>query len=204
MSSIPLFVSSALSGEVSPVLARWALCQVPVLRGRPHGWVQHASVHPPGVQSYGRQSEFKTCPRVVCCVQTAVYHHTSRLLFLLLFPIPSALSEGSCAKHVLSTWGVCRLACVLCVNVCVTTGQHLSTGSPELLIRPCCLQNTLTDIRVCVLVFLCTCVPVTDNSSQACPALTPHWQLLYWSPLKGSQRGCAEEKRCNCLLSGWQ
>lgn len=43
-----------------PILAGGAVSQVPVLRGRPDGRVQHAPVHPEGVQSDRRQgkSEF--------------------------------------------------------------------------------------------------------------------------------------------------
>lgn len=48
---------SSSTGEVPPVLACGALCPVPVLRGGPHGRVQHAAVHPPGVQSDGCQGK---------------------------------------------------------------------------------------------------------------------------------------------------
>ena len=48
---------SSSTGEVPPVLARRALCPVPVFRGGPHGRVQHATVHPPGVQGDGCQGE---------------------------------------------------------------------------------------------------------------------------------------------------
>lgn len=48
---------SSSTGEVPPVLACRALCPVPVLRGGPHGRVQHATVHPPGVQGDGCQGE---------------------------------------------------------------------------------------------------------------------------------------------------
>lgn len=44
-----------LAGKVSPVLACWALCALPVLCGGPHGWIQHASVHLEGVQGHGCQ-----------------------------------------------------------------------------------------------------------------------------------------------------
>lgn len=40
------------TGEVSPVLAGRALRPLPVLRGGPHGGIQHASVYPPGVQGH--------------------------------------------------------------------------------------------------------------------------------------------------------
>lgn len=40
-----------------PVLAGGEVGQIPVLRGRPDGRVQHAPVHPEGVQSDGRQGK---------------------------------------------------------------------------------------------------------------------------------------------------
>lgn len=48
---------SSSTGEVPSVLACRALSTVPVLRGGPHGRVQHATVHPPGVQGDGCQGE---------------------------------------------------------------------------------------------------------------------------------------------------
>lgn len=44
-----------------PVLAGGEVGQVPVLRGRPDGRVQHAPVHPAGVQSDGRQGKPLVC-----------------------------------------------------------------------------------------------------------------------------------------------
>ena len=48
---------SALTGKVSPVLARWAFCQVSVLCGWSHGRVQHAPVHPSRVQGHRCQGK---------------------------------------------------------------------------------------------------------------------------------------------------
>lgn len=52
---------SSPTGEVPSVLACGALCPLPVLRGGPHGRVQHATVHPPGVQSHRCQGECPFC-----------------------------------------------------------------------------------------------------------------------------------------------
>lgn len=46
-----------LTGEVSPVLASRALRPLPVLCGGSYGGVQHATVHPPGVQGHRRPGE---------------------------------------------------------------------------------------------------------------------------------------------------
>lgn len=46
------------TGEMSPVLAGRALRPLPVLRGGSDGGIQHASVHPAGVQGHRRQGEF--------------------------------------------------------------------------------------------------------------------------------------------------
>lgn len=51
---LPCFSST---GEMPSVLACRALCPVPVLCGGPHGRVQHATVHPPGVQGDRCQGE---------------------------------------------------------------------------------------------------------------------------------------------------
>ena len=51
---LPLSLST---GEVPPVLAERTLRQVPVLRRRPDGRVQHAAVHPAGVQGHRRTGE---------------------------------------------------------------------------------------------------------------------------------------------------
>lgn len=55
--SVNVSLCSLSTGEVPSVLARRALCPVPVLCGGPHGRVQHAAVHPPGVQGDGCQGE---------------------------------------------------------------------------------------------------------------------------------------------------
>lgn len=51
------FICLAPTGEMPPVLAGGEVGQVPVLRGRPDGRVQHAPVHPEGVQSDRRQGK---------------------------------------------------------------------------------------------------------------------------------------------------
>lgn len=45
------------TGKMSPVLAGRALRPLPVLRGGPDGGVQHATVHPAGIQGHGRPGE---------------------------------------------------------------------------------------------------------------------------------------------------
>ena len=49
-------------GEVSPVLAGRALRPLPVLRGGSYGGIQHASVHPAGVQGHGRPGKYRDRP----------------------------------------------------------------------------------------------------------------------------------------------
>lgn len=51
--TMPLTLPSAPpTGEMPPVLARRALCPLPVLCGGPDGRVQYAPVHPPRVQGH--------------------------------------------------------------------------------------------------------------------------------------------------------
>lgn len=64
---------SSSTGEVPSVLACRALCPVPVLRGGPHGRVQHATVHPPGVQGDGCQGE------CICWLPSSSASHASAL-----------------------------------------------------------------------------------------------------------------------------
>ena len=61
-----LLTGAPPAGEVSPVLASWALSTIPVLCGGPNGRVQHAPVHPSRVQSHWCQGE------CVCCVSVCV------------------------------------------------------------------------------------------------------------------------------------
>lgn len=46
------------TGKMSPVLAGGALCPLPVLRGGSDGRIQHASVHPAGVQGHRCPGEY--------------------------------------------------------------------------------------------------------------------------------------------------
>lgn len=64
---------SSSTGEVPSVLACRALCPVPVLCGGPHGRVQHATVHPPGVQGDGCQGE------CICWLPSSSASHASAL-----------------------------------------------------------------------------------------------------------------------------
>ena len=50
------------TGEVSPVLAGRALRPLPVLRGGSYGGIQHASVHPAGVQGHRRPGKYRDRP----------------------------------------------------------------------------------------------------------------------------------------------
>ena len=156
---------SALSGEVSPVLASRALSQVPVLRGGSHGGVQHASVHPAGVQSHGRQGGFMSvlfkdsCSPVVCNITLLDF---SALFLIQLIAVKS---------H----------RCKCPIELCVLVSQHnrltLSTGHPTFLTQPLCLQIILTDsvyetfvcarpsVHVHIRSARARCVPVIDNSS---------------------------------------
>lgn len=144
---------SALAGEVSPVLARWALSQVSVLCGGPHGGVQHASVHPPGVQSYRCQGWFMLCLKcpLACCIQTTVSHHTTRFFRSIL----SVLLAGSGAQHVLSTCSVCWLVCVFYVNVCNTTGSRYWQTPMDHSFNHAVSRLPWHCVCVCVFVYLC-------------------------------------------------
>lgn len=143
------------SGEVSPVLARWALCQVSVLCGGPHGGVQHAAVHPPGVQSYRCQGRFSLLR----------LYDASRLCNLIFFLFQlQRCKRVSDAERVVSTCHVLQSECF--VRECVRLDRFpLLTRGCRLLVQPCCLQITLA-ARTCVCArSSCDHVPVIDNSS---------------------------------------
>lgn len=99
------------SGKVSSVLARWALCTIPVLCCGPHGRVQHASVHPERVQSDGRQGRFSSVELCCWCVrqQQEGGVNSSRINWpsgiLVVFHLHCFHSETEDLDHPLPTWG---------------------------------------------------------------------------------------------------
>ena len=66
-------------GEVSPVLAGRALRPLPVLRGGSYGGIQHASVHPAGVQGHGRPGKYRDRPSRQLTVPLLVWRGLSWL-----------------------------------------------------------------------------------------------------------------------------
>lgn len=142
---------SSSTGEVPPVLARRALCPVPVLRGGPHGRVQHAAVHPPGVQGDGCQGEYN------CWLPGSPTSCTSALLWLAKGSVQVLLKgpEGKVLPCAAGRRGCCppppvplttRFFLASCVSpgeqltepcqhqtlpcLCHTLGQALNTSSP--------------------------------------------------------------------------
>lgn len=138
---------SSSAGEVPPVLARRALRPLPVLRGGPHGGVQHAAVHPPRVQGHRCQGECCLCPalgsqgsvqqllegpksrelpnaagRRGCCPAPAAPLTTSSFLASGVGPVSSSLIAISTSP---------------CLACAVHVGQVYNTGSPAASVCVC-------------------------------------------------------------------